>query len=64
MRLYIYHWGNTKDAVGKWRMRFKGRTCRILARNQAFNTVLIEFLDDGKMLNTSLNAIRLVKNET
>ena len=57
--IYIYRWGNNKDAVGRFRRRFKGRKCRIVQRGK-MNSVLIEFIDNKERLNTSRNALRKV----
>ena len=58
---YVYKWGNTKDVVGRFRLQFKNRICRILVYSKRFNSVLIQFVDNGELLNTSLNAIRKLR---
>ena len=59
---YIYRWGNTNTAVGKFRMQFKGRKCRIIARGK-LNSCAVEF-ENGEILNCSRNAIVKVRIET
>ena len=56
-QLYYYAWGNDKNEVGRFRLRFKGRTCRVLVRSKR-NNALIEFVDNGERLNCSRNALR------
>lgn len=56
---YYYRWGNTKSAVGKYRMQYKGRRCQIVARGK-LNSCCVMF-EGGELLNCSRNAIRKVK---
>ena len=56
-KLYKYVWGNNKNVLGRWRLRFKGRKCKILARG-SMNSRYIVFLDTGETLNCSGNALR------
>lgn len=56
-QFYKYAWGNDKTVVGRHRLRFKGRICRVISRG-AMNSCLIKFLDDGGLLNCSRNALR------
>ena len=58
-KLYIYRWGNSKTECGRFRLKFKGRKCRVLHRGK-MNSCLIEFLDNNEQLNTSRNALRKV----
>jgi len=55
-QLYEYRWGNHKTAAGKFRLQFKGRTCKILARGK-LNSRLVQFVDNGELLNCSGNAL-------
>ena len=57
--VYRYVWGNDENAAGRFRMQFKNRLCRIAVQKRS--TVLVVFLDNGELLNTSLNAIRKAK---
>ena len=59
-QLYVYIWGNNKDKVGRNRLRFKGRTCRVLHRGK-MNSCAIEFTDTGEQLCCSRNALRKVE---
>ena len=61
-QLYIYRCGNSKDAVGRFRLQFKGRKCRLLARG-TMNNRLVEFIDTGEHLNCSGNALKKVTDE-
>ncbi|MHC4617242.1 MAG: hypothetical protein ACYTEQ_05765 [Planctomycetota bacterium] len=45
------------EQTGRYRLRFKGRKCRVLARG-TFNSRLVEFVDNGEQLNCSGNALR------
>lgn len=54
---YIYRFGSMTDAVSRYRLRWKGRRCRLLACGK-LNSCLLEFLDTGERLCTSRNAIR------
>jgi len=56
-QLYQYRFGNNKTPLGRYRLRFKGRVCRILVRG-SMNSRLVEFVDNGKLLNCSGNALR------
>lgn len=56
-KLYIYRWGNDKDPVGRFRQQFKGRVCKIMVRGKR-NSRLVEFIDNGDLLNCSANALR------
>lgn len=59
-QLYKYVWGDDKTAVGVFRKRhYKGRICRILACG-AFNSCLIEFVDNRQQLNCSRPALRKI----
>jgi len=58
-QVYRYAWGNDKDAVGRFRLQFKGRRCRVIARGK-MNSCAVKFLDTGEILNTSRNALRKV----
>ena len=58
-QLYTYQWGNDKDPVGRYRLQFKGRKCRVLVRGK-MNSCLIKFIDNDEQLNTSRNALRKV----
>ncbi len=62
-QLYIYRWGNDKDIVGRIRMQWKGRKCRLLIRGK-MNQCLVEFIDTKERvrLNCSRNALRKVKD--
>lgn len=60
-QLYIYRWGNDKDAKGRCRLPYKGRKCRVLVRGKR-NSCWIEFIDNKERLNTSRNALRKVKD--
>ncbi len=59
-QLYSYRWGNKKTELGRFRMQFKGRKCRVLIRG-VMNSCLIRFVDNGMQLYTSRNALRKVK---
>lgn len=54
-RLYEYAWGNNPV-----RAALKGRVCRVVARGGrgSKNTVLVEFVDTGERVSTSLRALR------
>ena len=56
-QLYIFRWGNNEA-----RAALKGRTCRIVARagRGGMNTVLVEFLDSGEKVSTSLRSLKRV----
>ncbi len=54
-QLYEYRWGNNPI-----RAKFKGRTCRVLARGKR-NTCMLEFVDTGEQLITSRNALKKVE---
>ena len=54
-QLYKYVWGNLPC-----RLQWKGRTCRVLVWGKK-NTVMVEFVDNGELLNTSRNALRKAK---
>ena len=56
-QLYIYRFGNTKTAVGRFRLQWKGRKCKVIARGK-MNSCLVEFIDTGFQLNCSRNALR------
>lgn len=58
-QLYKYRCGNNKDPVGRHRLRWKGRKCRLLAWAK-MNTRFIQFIDDGELLSCSGNALRKV----
>lgn len=55
--IYIYRFGNTATPLGRSRMQWKGRQCRVLVRG-AMNSCLVEFIDNGELLNCSRNALR------
>lgn len=57
-QLYTFRWGNNEA-----RAALKGRTCRIVARagRGGMNTVLVEFLDTGERVSTSLRALKRIK---
>ena len=57
MSEYIYIWGNDKTTTGKFRMRWKGRICKLLVKG-SMNSCLVEFVDNKEQLNCSLNALR------
>lgn len=59
-KLYEYRWGNSKDAVGRHRLQFKGRRCRIVVRG-AMNSCMVRFEDTGETLVCSRNALRKAK---
>jgi len=61
-QLYIYRWGNTKNEVGRNRLKLKGRICRVLVRAK-MNSCLIEFVDNGQQEVVSRNSLRKVKDE-
>jgi len=61
-QLYIYRWGNTKNEVGRNRLKLKGRTCRLLGRMK-MNSCIIEFIDNGQKEVVSRNALRRVENK-
>jgi len=54
-RIYVYGWGNNPR-----RRALQGRRCRILARGR-MSTVLVEFLDNGERVTTSLRALRRLR---
>jgi hypothetical protein len=56
-QLYKYAWGNEKTEVGRFRLQFKGRVCRVLYRGN-MNSCLVRFVDDGLQLCCSRNALR------
>lgn len=56
-QLYVYSWGNTRNAAGQFRQQFKGRLCEILIRG-TLNARLVRFIDTGELLNCSGNALR------
>jgi len=58
-QLYIYRWGNTKNEVGRNRLKLKGRTCRLLCRMK-MNSCLIEFIDNGQQYVVSRNSLRRI----
>jgi hypothetical protein len=60
-QIYEYRWGNNKDAVGRNRLQFKGRKCRLL-KKAGLNSCFVQFIDTGENLNCSCNAIRKAKN--
>lgn len=57
MTIYKYVWGNNKTPLGRHRLQWKGRTCRVLVRGK-MNSCLVEFTDNGEQLNCSRNALR------
>jgi len=57
---YIYRFGSMVNAVSRYRLRWKGRRCRLLARGK-LNSCLLEFPDTGERLCTSRNALRKVE---
>ena len=59
-QLYEYRWGNNKDAVGQFRLQWKGRKCKVLLRAK-MNSCLVKFIDTGEEVITSRNALRRVK---
>lgn len=61
-QLYQYRFGNSKTHLGRYRLKFKDKVCRIIARG-SMNSRLIEFIDNGERLNCSGNALRKVKSE-
>jgi len=58
-QLYVYRCGNNKNAVGKYRLQFKGRKCVVFARGK-LNSCAVKFCDTGEILNCSRNALRKV----
>ena len=56
-QLYTYRFGSARDAVSRYRLRWKRRVCRVLARG-AMNTCAIEFCDNHERLVCSRNALR------
>ena len=56
-QLYVYRWGNDKNAVGRHRLQFKGRKCKVLVRGK-MNSCLIKFVDNGEKIVTSRNALK------
>lgn len=48
---YVYRWGNNSVRAG-----LKGRECRIIARG-AYNSAMIEFMDNGERHNVSRYAL-------
>ena len=52
-KVYIYAWGNNSV-----RKKYKGKTCRILARGR-MNSILLLF-ENGKKLVSSRYSVRLV----
>jgi len=61
-QLYTYVWGNTKNEVGRNRLKLKGRTCRLLGRMK-MNSCVIEFVDNGQREVVSRNSLRKVPDE-
>lgn len=59
-QLYYYAWGNNADAVGRWRLQYKGRECRVIFRGK-MNSCLIEFVDNKEKVCCSRNALRKVR---
>lgn len=60
-QLYKYVWGNNKNTVGRIRLAYKGRTCRLLAC-ASMNSRFIEFIDNGEQLCCSGNALRKISD--
>lgn len=60
-RSYVFRWGSNANAVSRYRLRWKNRTCRVLVRGK-MNTCMVRFLDDGELLVTSRNALERVKS--
>ena len=58
-QFYRYVWGNKKTSVGRHRLRFKGRKCKVIAWG-VLNSVEIEFIDNSERLCCSRNALRKV----
>lgn len=56
-QLYFYRYGNNADPVGRFRLQFKGRVCRVLFRGK-MNSCLIKFTDNNEQLCCSRNALR------
>ena len=56
-QIYIYRCGNEKTPLGRSRMQWKGKKCRVLAWG-GMNSCLVEFIDNGELLNCSRNALR------
>lgn len=61
-QFYVYHWGNDKTKIGRHRLQFKGRKCRVLARGK-LNNCCIMFLDNGESIICSRNALRKAVND-
>jgi hypothetical protein len=53
---YIYRFGSHKTKLGRWRLRYKGRRCKVLVRGR-MNSCLVEF-ENGEQANCSRNALR------
>ncbi len=62
MTEYIYRWGNHKDVVGRLRLQWKGRRCKVIVRGK-MNSCFVRFCDNGEQLNCSRNALMKVKKE-
>lgn len=56
-QIYIYRFGNNKNELGRKRLRWKGRRCRVLVSG-GMNSCLVEFIDNGEQINCSWNALR------
>ena len=54
-QLHRYVWGNNPK-----RAKLKGRICRKMCAG-SMNSVLIEFMDNGELVNTSIRALRKIK---
>ena len=52
-RLYVYAWANNAK-----RAALRGRACRIVASGTRLNSVLVEFVDDGRREVVSSRALR------
>ncbi len=60
-QFYIYHFGNNKTKLGRHRLQWKGRKCRVVAWG-GMNSCAVEFIDNGEQLNCSRNALRKIDN--
>lgn len=58
-QLYVYVWGSYRSVESIFRMKVKGRKCRLLTIG-TMRSCMIEFIDNGYRLITSINAIRKI----
>jgi len=56
-QIYIYCFGNTRTALGRSRLRYKGKKCKVIAWG-GMRTCLVEFLETGERITCSRNALR------